>query len=340
MHRSDRYKINCLEGKAYQGWSLPWHYLNFNRNFFPITNRDVMNVIRSEVSALPSTGERLLTENFDKYSVEHLHRYAIATSLCKNLDVLDIASGEGYGSNLLASVAKAVHGVDISKVAIEHAKAKYIKCNLNYVVGAANLIPLPPESVDRVISFETLEHHDLHEEMFAEIKRVMRMGGLAMISTPDKLNYSDIPKQNNEFHVKELYLEEFRALAQKYFKHVSILHQEVGYFGLITPETPNSYPFRYYYGDFDHLEINSTIPKSVYNICLASDTELPDMTVSVYSGNLVMDIMREEQLFEVTNLQSVLQNARSEIRNLTASPSYLIGRAITYPYRLIRNIIK
>ncbi|MGZ8944505.1 MAG: class I SAM-dependent methyltransferase [Methylococcaceae bacterium] len=288
---------------------------------------------------LTNTGERLLTESFDRYTLEHLHRYAIAMSLCKNLEVLDIASGEGYGSNLLASVAKAVHGVDISEDAIEHAKAKYIRCNLDYVVGAANLIPLPPKSVDRVISFETLEHHDLHEEMFSEIKRVMRTDGLAIISTPDKLNYSDIPKQNNEFHVKELYLEEFRTLAQKYFKHVVILYQEVGYFGIITPETPKSYPFCYYNGDFDHVEINSTIPKSVYNICLASDTELPEMMVSVYSGHIVLDAMLE-QLIKATSLQTILKNAHSEIRDLTTSQSYLIGRAITYPYRLIRNIIK
>lgn len=298
-----------------------------------MTDKEVMHADRNEVSALPSTGERLLSESFDRLSVEHLHRYAVAISLCKNLDVLDIASGEGYGSNLLASVAKNVHGVDISVDAIEHAKAKYVRNNLSFTVGAADCIPFPAQSVDRVISFETLEHHDLHEEMFAEIKRVIRTGGLAMISTPDKLNYSHIPKQNNEFHVKELYLEEFRTLAQKYFKHVAILHQDASYFGLITPEIPNSYPFRYYNGDFDHVEINSTIPKSVYNICLASDTELPEMMVSVYSGHLAIEAL-VKQSYKANSLQTILKNANSEIHNLITSPSYLIGRAIYLPLQV------
>lgn len=308
-----------------------------------MADKVVMHPTRGELPALPSTGERLMTETFDRYAIEHLHRYAIATSLCENLNVLDIASGEGYGSNLLAGVAKTVHGVDISEDAILHAKAKYIRGNLNYLVGSADRIPLPQHSMDRVISFETLEHHDLHEEMFAEVKRVMRADGLLMMSTPDKLNYTDVPKQRNEFHVKELYLEEFRTLAQRHFKHVAILFQEVSYFGLIVPETAGSYPFRYYNGDFDHIETNATLPRPVYNICLASDTELPETIASVYSGQRVLETMLKQfEAFEakVTYLQSIVDNAHSEIRNLTTSPSYQLGRAITSPYRLIRNVLK
>lgn len=292
------------------------------------------------MKSLSNNGERLVTETFDRYSVEHLHRYAIAMSLCRDLDVLDIASGEGYGSNLLAKEAKSVYGVDISEDAIAHAKAKYISSNLNYVVGSADRIPLPPQSVDRVISFETLEHHDLHEEMFAEVKRVMRADGLLMMSTPDKLNYTDVPKQRNEFHVKELYLEEFRTLAQGHFKNVVILFQEVGYFGLITPETAGNYPFRYYAGDFDHVEATPTLSRPVYNICLASDVELPEKIASVYSGQQVLETMIKQFETKVTNLQGIVDNAHSEIRNLTISPSYQLGRAITSPYRLIRDVLK
>lgn len=289
---------------------------------------------------LSNNGERLVTETFDRYSVEHLHRYAIAMSLCRDLDVLDIASGEGYGSNLLAQDAKSVHGVDISEVAIEHAKKKYIRRNLNYVVGSADCIPLPTQSVDRVISFETLEHHDLHEEMFADVKRVLRADGLLMMSTPDKFNYTDVPKQSNEFHVKELYLEEFRTLALKHFKHVAILFQEVGYFGLIAPETAGSCPFRYYSGDFEHVETTETLPRPVYNICLASDIELPETIASVYSGQRVLEIMLKQFETKVTNLQRIVDSAHSEIRDLKTSPSHMVGRAITLPYRLIRNALK
>jgi len=59
-------------------------------------------------------GERLETNRYDGVAVEHLHRYAIALELVQGKTVLDLASGEGYGSNLMASVASSVIGVIFS----------------------------------------------------------------------------------------------------------------------------------------------------------------------------------------------------------------------------------
>ncbi len=142
---------------------------------------------QSKVSEL----ERLSPDTFSMSSVEHLHRYALAADICGGKDVLDIASGEGYGSNLLAQAAKTVIGVDISTEAIDQAKAKYVRPNLRFLRGAADAIPLDSSSIDVVVSFETLEHHDKHEEMLSEIKRILRPNGLLIISTPDKRFYSD-----------------------------------------------------------------------------------------------------------------------------------------------------
>lgn len=288
---------------------------------------------------LDNTGERLLTENYDKYSVEHLHRYAMAMTMCTDLDVLDIASGEGYGSSLLSSVAHMVYGVDISQDAVKHANAKYAKQNLKYLTGSAARIPLPDNSVDRVISFETLEHHDLHEEMFVEIKRVLRQNGLLIMSTPDKLNYTDIPNRINEFHVKELYLEEFRALGRRHFKNLTILLQEIGYFGLITPEAEGSTKFDYFEGDFSHTIKRSAIPKPVYNICVASDVDLPNLSCSVYNGQRALDLTLNQLEAKISDLQKIADGARAQIADLTASTSYKVGRAITYPYRTLRKTI-
>ena len=56
--------------------------------------------------------------------VEHLHRYGLAIDLCDDKVVLDIASGEGYGSSLLAGRALKVYGIDISNEAVEHTTKK------------------------------------------------------------------------------------------------------------------------------------------------------------------------------------------------------------------------
>ncbi len=115
--------------------------------------------------------ERLEPNVFGEGMTEHLHRYAVAIELCKDKIVLDIASGEGYGSNLLAGVASKVVGVDISAKTIKAAKEKYAskRNNLEFMEGRAENIPSDKEMFDVVVSFETIEHHDKHQEMMNEI---------------------------------------------------------------------------------------------------------------------------------------------------------------------------
>jgi len=57
---------------------------------------------------LSFTGERLTSELGGQTEIEHLHRYLLARDFCRGKDVLDIASGEGYGSALLSQVATSV----------------------------------------------------------------------------------------------------------------------------------------------------------------------------------------------------------------------------------------
>ncbi|MGB7416076.1 MAG: class I SAM-dependent methyltransferase, partial [Thermosynechococcaceae cyanobacterium] len=123
-------------------------------------------------------GERLETHIYNEVAVEHLHRYAITMELVKGKKVLDLASGEGYGSSLMAQVASHVTGVDISQEALDHARKKYLKSNLLFLQGSADNIPVESNTIDIVVSFETIEHHDKHEEMLLEIKRILKSDGL------------------------------------------------------------------------------------------------------------------------------------------------------------------
>ncbi len=66
----------------------------------------------SEVLAF--TGERFVPEVHGNIELEHLHRYLQACEIAVGKVVLDIASGEGYGSAMLARRAGKVIGVDIS----------------------------------------------------------------------------------------------------------------------------------------------------------------------------------------------------------------------------------
>ena len=175
------------------------------------------------------TGERYVPEMHGNMELEHIHRYLQACEIAEGKTVLDIACGEGYGSALLASKAKHVTGVDLSIEAIEHARTRYVKENLEFKVGNASEIPLPDAGFDLVVSFETIEHLAEQVEMIQEIKRVLRPDGILLISTPDKHNYSDTTGYTNPYHVKEFYQHEFKQLLGAYFKNTAYFGQRVVY---------------------------------------------------------------------------------------------------------------
>jgi GT2 family glycosyltransferase/SAM-dependent methyltransferase/glycosyltransferase involved in cell wall biosynthesis len=174
------------------------------------------------------TGERYLPSEAGQIRHEHMHRYAWCRSLVSGKVVLDIACGEGYGSAMLATHASQVIGVDISSEAVDHAARTYEKHeNLKYLQGNAAAIPLPGTSVDVVVSFETIEHHDRHEEMIREIRRVLRPEGILVMSSPNRVVYSERAGYHNEFHVKELDFQEFDALLRKHFGNIRYYGQRL-----------------------------------------------------------------------------------------------------------------
>jgi len=177
------------------------------------------------------TGERFVsTLNEPEISYEHWHRYLYASCFVEDKVVLDIASGEGYGSFLLSSTsARKVIGIDIDPEAVKSARETYKSKNLEFINGSIASIPVASGSIDVLVSFETIEHVDEeHQSMFLdEIERVLKPNGILIISTPNKETYSDIPHYKNEFHIKEFYVDEFLDFLRPKFKYIELLGQKI-----------------------------------------------------------------------------------------------------------------
>jgi GT2 family glycosyltransferase/SAM-dependent methyltransferase len=255
---------------------------------------------------LPWTGERLVPYHFGDTAVEHLHRYAFALEYVGGKEVLDIACGEGYGTYLLSDVAANVIGVDISADVIAHAIGKYGN-RISFRQGSCIDIPLNNSSVDAVVSFETLEHIAEHELMLREVKRVLRTDGILIISTPDKLFCSDLPKNNNPFHVKELYREAFICLMESYFKRVLIFNQKICHTSVLAPTAGAPLTgFRHYLGDFRSVRHGGEIMGPLFNLAVATDCELSlPSNVSLFQG-LDIPTEVEKQLVESRAAQATL----------------------------------
>jgi ubiquinone/menaquinone biosynthesis C-methylase UbiE len=234
---------------------------------------------RDSADALPWTGERFVPEVSGQVAMEHLHRYLIAAELVAGKQVLDIACGEGYGSAALARTATSVVGVDIAEEAVKHAAARYRDSRLRFLHGTCLDIPIPSQSVDVVVSFETIEHVSEHDQVLREFRRVLRPGGLLIMSSPDKREYSDIPGYRNPFHVRELYREEFRGLLQKYFAHIEMLGQRMVYGSAIFSEGSSSVACSWHISNLKNPACSGLL-RPTYLIGLASDVPIESVLTS------------------------------------------------------------
>ncbi|MBO0677325.1 class I SAM-dependent methyltransferase [Mycolicibacterium sp. S2-37] len=154
---------------------------------------------------LPLTGERtipgLAEENY--WFRRHEVVYARLTDRCAGRDVLEAGCGEGYGADLIADVAGSVIGLDYDEATVAHVRARYPRVDVRH--GNLADLPLPDGSVDVVANFQVIEHLWDQPQFVRECHRVLRPGGLLMMSTPNRITFSpglDTPL--NPFHTREL----------------------------------------------------------------------------------------------------------------------------------------
>jgi len=271
------------------------------------------------------TGERLETFINSDIAVEHLHRYAIVLDYVKDKIVLDLASGEGYGSNIMSQKASFVYGVDIDNSTVQEAKLKYIKENLEFITGTTCQIPLKDNSVDVVVSFETIEHHDKHDEMMAEIKRVLKPKGLLIVSTPDKLYYSDVRNYKNQYHIKELYKQEFVDLMVKNFNKIQLLTQKYSNGNSIIQEESTIDMIKFFSGNYE--EIVDVVINPLYLIVIASDNIFNEQKSTIFDGNHFIKADFDEQI-------------KNRINHVYSSNSYKLGHLILLPFKIFKKIFK
>ncbi len=186
---------------------------------------------------LEFTGERFVPGAAGEIWYEHWHRYLFAAPLVAGREVLDVACGEGYGSALLARSAARVVGADIAPAAIGHARARYAaQANLEFREADCAALPFADASFDVVVSFETIEHVVAQDAFLDEARRVLRDGGLFVLSCPNKLEYADKRGFVNTFHLRELYRDELSALLAPRFAHALWYGQRPGFFSVVWPE--------------------------------------------------------------------------------------------------------
>jgi SAM-dependent methyltransferase len=177
------------------------------------------------VPPLELTGERTLPdvpqENY--WFRRHLAVYEWIRARVGGMRVVDMACGEGYGSDELAGTARHVVGVDANPEAHEHARLRYVRDNLRFERA---LVEDYSEECDAIVFLQTIEHLRNPDAVIEHFKSMLAGGrrDAVYVSTPNVLTLAgaDAQHSGNPWHVREYLADEFRELCGRHFASVEI----------------------------------------------------------------------------------------------------------------------
>jgi SAM-dependent methyltransferase len=175
------------------------------------------------VPPLSLTGERTLPdvpeENY--WFRRHLVVYEWIARRCAGLEVVDMACGEGYGSDVLSHRAARVTGVDANPEAHEHARLRYRRGNLAF---KRDLVETFAQPCDAIVFLQTIEHLQDPQAALEHFRSILRPGGVAYVSTPNVLTLAPkgAERSGNPWHIREYRVEEFRELCESVFGSVEM----------------------------------------------------------------------------------------------------------------------
>lgn len=143
-----------------------------------------------------------------------------------DLTVLDLGSGTGFFTDILATKYQRVMGLDISSAMINYAKENRSK-TIEWIEGDAFSLPMQDNSIDFIYSNLVIQWFDPLEKALDEIMRVLKPGGQFVFATLiDGTLYelkSAWAQVDTDSHVNDFKTED-ELLASLNVKHAKLLN--------------------------------------------------------------------------------------------------------------------
>jgi SAM-dependent methyltransferase len=163
--------------------------------------------------------ERLVNDPSSELWGEHRSRYRFAAQFAAGRRVLDVASGAGFGLQMLLEAGATAVGVDYDFAALQSARS--VEPTAGLLNADATRLAIADACVDLVVSFETLEHVPDAGALVREVSRVLKPRGRLVLSTPNRAFRTSA----NPFHVREFTATELRTLLGAFFEEVRLYGQ-------------------------------------------------------------------------------------------------------------------
>jgi SAM-dependent methyltransferase len=167
---------------------------------------------------------------------DRLSCYGFARRYVGGKIVADIGrEGVGYGSRLLAQIAESVTTVTSSLETVELATTLYSAPNVSYRSVDLPKLPFSEGHFDVVVAFGVIESLEHPEDLVTETERVLKEGGVLIISALDKQTNANDRNRRSADGQREMYGSEFRELLERHFGHVRVYRQGAVAGGFVFP---------------------------------------------------------------------------------------------------------
>lgn len=157
----------------------------------------------------------------------HLSRYWWARETAGGASVLDCACGKGYGTFLLAGVARSALGIDLNEASLAAANRSFSRPNLEYRAHDVLEVRTLGRRFDLITAFEIIEHIDEKEtgRFLAGLAAGLEPGGRLLLSTP---NHTVVRRSGSivpVYHINNFTPRRLRRVLRRHFERVTLLGQ-------------------------------------------------------------------------------------------------------------------
>jgi len=161
--------------------------------------------------------ERIVPHKYDRseFYFEHIKRYQFCKPYIHHKTVVDLGCGVGYGAYELVKLgARKIFAFDISSAAIKYAQEHYQHPRITFQNA----------SIDVVVSFEVIEHIKDYRIYIEEVYRILKKGGIFIVSTPNALEYR---AATSAYHQTEFTAQELKRLLTRYKFKITMYGQHI-----------------------------------------------------------------------------------------------------------------